>query len=60
MDDITKNNQGPSRGRDDGGSTASKKATQYAAKCVCVYIYIYIYIDLQTSADMLQDVAHCV
>ena len=33
-----------------------KKATQYAAKCV----YIHVYIDLQTSADMLQNVAHCV
>ena len=59
MDDKTKNNQGPSRWRDDGGSTASKKG--YTVCCeVCVYIYIYIYIDLQTSADMLQNVAHCV
>ena len=57
MDDITKNNQGPSRERDDGGSTASKKG--YTV-CYEVCVYIYIYIDLQTSADMLQNVAHCV
>lgn len=40
MDDITKNNQGPSRVRDDGSSTASKKGhTVCCEVCVCVCIY---------------------
>ena len=54
MDDITKNNQGHRVGEMTAALLLPKKATQYAAKCV------YIYIDLQTSADMLQNVAHCV